>query len=82
MAFYQLRHPLLALDLIWEHVARPAEFQSMQRQQRYRALKRITLSRKGIDKPGFRKLHFVERAYCRRHQLVDPEPRPVRGDAA
>jgi tRNA (mo5U34)-methyltransferase len=65
---YHLRHPLLALDLIWEHVARDLLiFQSMQRgsddieplQEDYTFMERAI-----FNKPGFPKLHFVERAYC------------------
>jgi tRNA (mo5U34)-methyltransferase len=65
---YHLRHPLLALDLVWEHAARDLLiFQSMQRgssdveplQEDY------VFAETGVfDKPGFPKLHFVERAYC------------------
>jgi tRNA (mo5U34)-methyltransferase len=65
---YHLRHPLLALDLIWEHVARDLlMFQAMQRgsddieplQEDYAFAERAI-----FDKPGYPKLHFVERAYC------------------
>jgi tRNA (mo5U34)-methyltransferase len=65
---YHLRHPLLALDLIWEHVARDLlMFQAMQRgsddieplQEDYAFAERAI-----FDKPGYPKLHFIERAYC------------------
>jgi len=65
--FYHLRHPLLALDLIHEHVARDLMvFQSMQR-----GSKRILplapdydfLDRKIFDDPGYPKMHFVEQSY-------------------
>ena len=65
---YHLRHPLLALDLIHEHVARDIlVFQSMQRgsteleplQENY------PFSQSEIfDQPGFPKMHFIERRYA------------------
>lgn len=65
--FYHLRHPLLALDLIHEHVAKDLLlFQSMQRgaasvselQPDYHFYET------GIfDDPGYPKMHFVEHAY-------------------
>jgi tRNA (mo5U34)-methyltransferase len=64
---YHLRHPLLALDLLHEHAVRDLfVFQSLQRgsteveplEADYR------FSDRGIfDKPGYPKLHFVERSY-------------------
>lgn len=65
---YHLRHPLLALDLIWEHVARDLLiFQAMQRgSDDVEPLEEdYTFAERAIfDKPGYPKLHFVERAYC------------------
>jgi tRNA (mo5U34)-methyltransferase len=64
---YHLRHPLLALDLIHDHVARNLLlFQSMQRGSReiatvapdydfHRAVH--------FDEPGYPKLHFIEQRY-------------------
>jgi tRNA (mo5U34)-methyltransferase len=65
---YHLRHPLLALDLIHEHVARDLlVFQSMQRgsgeieplEDDY-AFAEVEV----FDRPGFPKLHFIERRYA------------------
>jgi tRNA (mo5U34)-methyltransferase len=65
---YHLRHPLLALDLIHEHVARDLlVFQSMQRgsaaieslEQDY-AFTDVEV----FDRPGFPRLHFIERRYA------------------
>lgn len=65
---YHLRHPLLALDLIREHVAGDLlVFQSMQRGSRrieplepdYR-FSETTI----FNQPGFPKLHFVEQRYA------------------
>ena len=61
-------HPLLALDLVWEHaVGDLLLFQSMQRGssdvERLREDYAFT-ERAIFDKPGFPKLHFIERAYC------------------
>lgn len=64
---YHLRHPLLALDLIHEHVARDMMlFQSMQRGSR-----EITevapdyefSASAPFDDPGYPKLHFIEHRY-------------------
>lgn len=64
---YHLRHPLLALDLIHEHVARDLLlFQSMQRGSR-----EITpvdpdydfRSELHFDAPGYPKMHFIEHRY-------------------
>lgn len=65
---YHLRHPLLALDLIHEHVARDLlVFQSMQRGSD------AVLDAAGdypftetapFDDPGYPKLHFIEHAYA------------------
>lgn len=65
---YHLRHPLLALDIIHEHVARDLLlFQSMQRGARevdpiepdydFR-------SEDHFDQPGYPKMHFVEHRYA------------------
>jgi tRNA (mo5U34)-methyltransferase len=64
---YHLRHPLLALDLIHEHVARDLMlFQSMQRGSR----EIVTVNRdydfnaKALfDEPGYPKMHFIEHSY-------------------
>lgn len=65
---YHLRHPLLALDLIHEHVARDLLlFQSMQRGD-----SRVDRVRKDydfwttgqFDSPGYPKLHFIEHRYA------------------
>jgi tRNA (mo5U34)-methyltransferase len=65
---YHLRHPLLALDLIHEHVARDLlVFQSMQRgsaeieplEEDYR-FECVEV----FDRPGFPKLHFIEGRYA------------------
>jgi tRNA (mo5U34)-methyltransferase len=65
---YHLRHPLLALDLIHEHVARDLlVFQSMQR-----GAPEVEPLREDydfwetaqFDRPGYPKLHFVERRYA------------------
>jgi tRNA (mo5U34)-methyltransferase len=67
--FYHLRHPLLALDLIHEHVARDLLiFQSMQR-----GAKEVTNiepdypfeERKIFEAPGYPVMHFVENRYSR-----------------
>ena len=65
---YHLRHPLLALDLIHEHVARDLlVFQSMQRgsteiepfENDY-AFTEVEV----FERPGFPKLHFIEGRYA------------------
>jgi tRNA (mo5U34)-methyltransferase len=65
---YHLRHPLLALDLIHEHVARDLLiFQSMQR-----GSKQVTEVEKDYDfnesehffETGYPKLHFIEHEYA------------------
>jgi tRNA (mo5U34)-methyltransferase len=64
---YHLRHPLLALDLIHEHVARDLlVFQSMQRGSvEVEALEEdyAFTDVEVFDRPGFPKLHFIERRY-------------------
>lgn len=65
---YHLRHPLLALDLIREHVAKDLlVFQSMQRGAR--TVDSIEkdypfAETKIFDSPGYPKLHFIERSYA------------------
>jgi tRNA (mo5U34)-methyltransferase len=65
---YHLRHPLLALDLIHEHVAGDLlVFQSMQRGSEEVAPLQADypFSERAIfDEPGFPKLHFIEHEYC------------------
>jgi tRNA (mo5U34)-methyltransferase len=65
---YHLRHPLLALDLIREHVAGDMLlFQSMQRGSRdVRALEQdYPFEETGMfDDAGFPRLHFIEREYA------------------
>ena len=65
--FYHLRHPLLALDLIREHVAKDLMlFQSMQRgstevpqlEENY-----PFTNSELFDEPSFPKLHFIEKRY-------------------
>ncbi len=65
--FYHLRHPLLALDLIYEHVAGDLlVFQSLQRgsaevdrvEQDYPFTERDV-----FDQPGFPRMHFIEDRY-------------------
>jgi tRNA (mo5U34)-methyltransferase len=64
---YHLRHPLLALDLIREHVARDLfVFQSMQRgSTKVEPLKEDYefWETEPFDRPGYPKLHFVEKSY-------------------
>ncbi|GAA0582879.1 TIGR04290 family methyltransferase [Craurococcus roseus] len=64
---YHLRHPLLALDLIHEHAARDLlVFQSM-----HRGAEEVEPAREDydfwdmeqFDRPGWPKLHFIERRY-------------------
>ena len=65
--FYHLRHPLLALDLIREHVAGDLMlFQSMQRgsEEVYPAESDYPFTREDVfDEPGWPKLHFIEHSY-------------------
>ena len=64
---YHLRHPLLALDLIHEHVARDLLlFQSMQRGSR--TLVDVAEdydfnAPAPFDEPGYPKMHFIEQRY-------------------
>jgi len=66
--FYHLRHPLLALDLIHEHVARDRLiFQSMQRGSREveTVAADYPFKEKTIfEQPGYPRLHFVEHSYA------------------
>jgi tRNA (mo5U34)-methyltransferase len=66
--FYHLRHPLLALDLIHEHVADDIlVFQSLQRgssetpviQENY-----TFWQNEHFDDPGYPKMHFIEQRYA------------------
>ena len=65
--FYHLRHPLLALDLIREHVVGDRMlFQSLQRGSDavFPAEADYPFSRRDVfDEPGWPKLSFVERSY-------------------
>jgi tRNA (mo5U34)-methyltransferase len=66
--FYHLRHPLLALDLIHEHVARDLfVFQSLQRGSE--TIEQFEDDHEFwetnvFERPGFPKLHFVEKRYA------------------
>lgn len=66
--FYHLRHPLLALDLIHEHVARNLlVFQSMQRgsDQVVPVAPDYPFEETDIfNQPAFPRLHFLEQAYA------------------
>jgi tRNA (mo5U34)-methyltransferase len=65
---YHLRHPLLALDLIHEHVAKDLlVFQSMQRGSK--EVERVPENPHfweldQFDRPGYPKLHFIEHRYA------------------
>jgi tRNA (mo5U34)-methyltransferase len=65
---YHLRHPLLALDLIHEHVARDLfVFQSMQRGSVEAAPVAENYSfweAETFDRPDFPRLHFIEHRYA------------------
>jgi tRNA (mo5U34)-methyltransferase len=65
--FYHLRHPLLALDLLRQHVAGDwFIFQSMLRGSRTvpKIEEEYSFQETAIfDKPGFPKMHFVEHSY-------------------
>ena len=64
---YHLRHPLLALDLIHDHVAKDLLlFQSMQRGSRELAEVDEDYEFNApapFDEPGYPKMHFIERRY-------------------
>ncbi len=66
--FYHLRHPLLALDLIREHVTRDLLiFQTMQRgSTQTRSLEsNYDFSERAIfDDPAYPKMHFIEHSYA------------------
>ncbi len=85
---YHLRHPLLALDLIREHVAGDLlVFQSMQRGSERRRAARgglcVLRRPRSSTQPGYPKLHFIEQRYSRRSdQLVGAQRGLRRGDAA
>ena len=65
--FYHLRHPLLALDLIWEHVARDLLlFQTMQRGSDEVEPVRADygfFEQEHFERPGYPKMHFIEHHY-------------------
>jgi tRNA (mo5U34)-methyltransferase len=65
---YHLRHPLLALDLIHEHVARDLlVYQSMQRGSPDEAPVGADydfFQHDHFDAPGYPKLHFIEHRYA------------------
>ncbi|MGE5501270.1 MAG: TIGR04290 family methyltransferase [Ignavibacteriales bacterium] len=65
---YHLRHPLLALDLIHDHVARDLLiFQSMQRGSKEVDEVRGNydfFEQDHFDSPGYPKLHFIEHEYA------------------
>jgi tRNA (mo5U34)-methyltransferase len=65
---YHLRHPLLALDLLHEHVTRDLlVFQSMQRGSdgvEPVAIDYPFTETRIFDRPGYPRLHFVEHQYC------------------
>jgi tRNA (mo5U34)-methyltransferase len=66
---YHLRHPLLALDLIREHVARDMlVFQSMQRGSSEIDVVEADYDFNDtahFDRPGYPKLHFIEHRYSK-----------------
>jgi tRNA (mo5U34)-methyltransferase len=66
--FYHLRHPLLALDLIHEHVARDyLVFQSMLRGSSEVEVVEEDYSFEEVElfeRQGFPRMHFVEKKYC------------------
>lgn len=65
--FYHLRHPLLALDLVHEHVARDLlVFQTLQRGSREVAevAEDYDFSETAVfDDPGYPRMHFIEKRY-------------------
>ena len=65
--FYHLRHPLLALDLIHEHVAKDLLlFQTMQRGSEEVGSVEPDYpftERAHFDRPAYPKMHFIEHAY-------------------
>ena len=65
--FYHLRHPLLALDLLRQYVAKDwLIFQSMLRGSRTRPELELDYpfwERAVFERPGFPKMHFIENSY-------------------
>ena len=66
---YHLRHPLLALDLIHEHVARdllrlPVDAARQRRGRAGRGGLSISADMELFEQPGFPRLHFIERRYA------------------
>jgi tRNA (mo5U34)-methyltransferase len=65
---YHLRHPLLALDLIHEHVAGDLMvYQSMQRGSSATTPVRANydfFEQQHFEQPGYPKLHFIEHEYA------------------
>jgi tRNA (mo5U34)-methyltransferase len=65
--FYHLRHPLLALDLVHEHVTRDLlVFQSLQRGSRRVAEVAADYDfteTEMFDDPGYPRMHFIEHSY-------------------
>ncbi|RAK52809.1 TIGR04290 family methyltransferase [Phenylobacterium deserti] len=65
---YHLRHPLLALDLIHDHVAKDILiFQSMQRGSPEEAPVRADydfFEQEHFEEPGYPKMHFIEHKYA------------------
>jgi tRNA (mo5U34)-methyltransferase len=65
--FYHLRHPLLALDLIHEHVARDLlVFQSLERGSRevFQPAADYDFNEPApFDQPAYPKMHFIEHSY-------------------
>ena len=65
---YHLRHPLLALDLIHEHVAKDLLlFQSMLRgsSEVAQVAEDYTFHETAVfETPGYPRMHFIEHAYC------------------
>jgi hypothetical protein len=91
--FYHLRHPLLALDLIREHVAGDRMlFQTMQRgsEEVFAVPEDYPFHEPGtygpppfFNEPGYPRMHFIERSYSNDWtNWWGGEPRRVRGDAA
>jgi tRNA (mo5U34)-methyltransferase len=65
---YHLRHPLLALDLVHEHVAKDVlVFQSMQRGSDEALMVRENYTfwqSEHFDHPGYPRMHFIEHRYA------------------
>jgi tRNA (mo5U34)-methyltransferase len=83
---YHLRHPLLALDLLADHVVKDTiVVQSLLRG----SSDAVSLQSdypfeetEVFNEPGYPILHFVESVTRRSHQLVDPKPGVPGGDAS